>query len=92
MRSAILMLAILLMGVPGFAQKVNVDAAEDADFSKYGTYQFQNGTPVPSQLMDQRVVASIESSTKPSAARYPPAVHSGGPAPSQSGSRAKTQN
>lgn len=60
MRSLILMLAILLMGVPGFAQKVNVDAAEDADFSKYTTYQFQNGTPVPSQLMDQRVVVAIQ--------------------------------
>jgi hypothetical protein len=46
--------------VPCFAQKVNVDFAEDADFSKFRTYQYQNGTLVPSQLMDQRVIAAID--------------------------------
>lgn len=60
MKSGILTLALILTTVPCFAQKVNVDAAEDADFSKYRTYQYQNGTPVPSALMDQRVIAAIE--------------------------------
>jgi len=61
MKMRFLTLAIILMAVvPCFAQKVNVDSAEDADFSKFQTYQYQNWTPVPSQLMDQRVIAAIE--------------------------------
>ena len=61
MKTRWLTLAIILMAVvPCFAQKVNVDSAEGVDFAKYRTYQYQNGTPVPSPLMDQRVIAAIE--------------------------------
>ena len=61
MKSTILTLVAILVGVPAFAQKVNVDFAEDADFSQYQTYQYKKSeVPVPSQLMDQRVVAAIE--------------------------------
>lgn len=61
MKSTLLTIVVVLAGVPAFAQKVNVDFAEDADFSGYQTYQYKKSdAPVPSQLMDQRVVAAIE--------------------------------
>ena len=61
MKKALLTLAIVsLAAAPCFAQKVNIDFADGVDFSPYRTYQYQVGTPIPSQLMDQRVTAALE--------------------------------
>ncbi len=60
MKTRFITLALLVLAVPCFAQKVNVDFDKEADFGKHRTYQYQNGTPIPNQLMDQRVLASIE--------------------------------
>jgi hypothetical protein len=53
-------LVILLLAVPGFAQKVNIDYDEDADFTVLHTYAWHEGTPIPNQLMHQRVIAAVD--------------------------------
>jgi hypothetical protein len=53
-------LAILLLAVPGFAQKVNIDYDEAADFAALQTYAWREGTAIPNPLMHQRVVAAVE--------------------------------
>lgn len=53
-------MAILLLAVPCFAQKVTVDYDDQADFTKISTYAWQVGTPIPNQLMDQRVIAAVD--------------------------------
>jgi hypothetical protein len=53
-------LMILLLAVPGFAQKVNIDYDEEADFTVLQTYAWHEGTPIPNQLMDQRVIAAVD--------------------------------
>ena len=53
-------LAILLLAVPSFAQKVNIDYDEEADFTVLQTYAWHEGTPIPNALMDQRVIAAVD--------------------------------
>ncbi len=53
-------LMILLLAVPGFAQKVNIDYDEEADFTDLQTYAWREGTPIPNQLMHQRVIAAVD--------------------------------
>lgn len=55
-----LVLTVLLIAVPGLAQKTTVDYDEDADFTTMSTYSWQVGTPIPNQLMDQRVIAAVD--------------------------------
>lgn len=52
--------AFLLSTVTGFAQDVNVDYDDKADFTKISTYAWEAGTPIPNQLMDQRVIAAVD--------------------------------
>lgn len=53
-------LAVALIATPAFAQKVTVDYDHEADFTKYSTYAWKEGSPIPNPLMDQRVVAAVE--------------------------------
>jgi uncharacterized protein DUF4136 len=50
----------LLMTGTAFAQKVTIDFDRNADFSKYRTYSFGQGTPAPETLMNQRIQDAIE--------------------------------
>jgi uncharacterized protein DUF4136 len=50
-----------LMTGTAFAQKVTVDFDRNADFSKYKTYSFGEGTPAPETLTNQRIQEAIES-------------------------------
>ena len=56
----VLGLAFVLVALPGFAQRVNVDFDKTTDFSRYVTYAWTEGTPVPNPLGDQRIVSAIE--------------------------------
>ena len=56
---AIAMLCLVL-AVTASAQKVTVDWDKAANFSGFKTYVYALGTPVPNQLMDQRIVSGIE--------------------------------
>ena len=58
--SSALILAVSLVAVPSFAQKTTIDYDEGADFTKLSTYAWQVGTPIPNQLMDQRVIAAVD--------------------------------
>jgi hypothetical protein len=40
--------------------KVTVDWDKTADFTKYKTYWWDKGTPVPNQLMHDRIIAAID--------------------------------
>jgi Domain of unknown function (DUF4136) len=53
-------LCFLLMTGTAFAQKVTIDFDRNADFSKYRTYSFGQGTPAPETLMNQRIQEAIE--------------------------------
>lgn len=55
-------LVLILVG-PGIslAQKTTVDWDRDADFSKYQTYMWSEGSNVPSPLQHQRLVSAVES-------------------------------
>jgi hypothetical protein len=50
----------LLMTGTASAQKVTVDFDREADFSKYKTYAFAQGTPAPETLTNQRIQEAIE--------------------------------
>ena len=50
----------LVLGVTASAQKVTVDWDKSTNFSAFKTYVYALGTPVPNQLMDQRIVSGIE--------------------------------
>ncbi|MFN8006198.1 MAG: DUF4136 domain-containing protein [Terriglobia bacterium] len=53
-------LFILLLPILALGQKVTVDFEKEVNFSKFKTYSWGRGTPVPNPMMDQRVVAGIE--------------------------------
>lgn len=53
-------LTMVLVSVRSFAQKVWVDYDHEADFTEYSTYAWKEGVPIPSPLMDQRVVDAVE--------------------------------
>jgi len=48
-----------VLALTAFAQKILVDSDSSVDFSKFKTYAWRTGTPAPSPLMDQRVIAAI---------------------------------
>ena len=59
----LVVMAVSLVPACGGA-KTTVDYDREADFSKYKTYAYEKGTPVDNQLMDQRVVAALETQMK----------------------------
>lgn len=52
--------ALLLTPAAAFAQKVNTDFDAAADFTKYKTYVWTEGTPSPNPLGEQRVHDALE--------------------------------
>jgi hypothetical protein len=53
--------AMVLVPALALAQKTSYDFDKGADFSKFKTYALKEGTPVGQQLIDDRIVAAIES-------------------------------
>jgi len=54
---------VLLLAVPVLlsAQKTSFDFDRTADFSKYRTFAWEEGTPAPDAFLHKRIVAAIES-------------------------------
>jgi hypothetical protein len=50
----------LILGLAACTSKVYVDYDKQADFSKYRTYAWQEGTPAKNPLMDRRIVTAID--------------------------------
>ena len=59
-RHTIQLLTLLLLPGVALSQKVNTDYDKAANFSSYHTYAWAKGTPVPNQLMDERVISNID--------------------------------
>ena len=57
---AALLVALLLLSASALAQKVSVDYDRSADFTKYKTYAWAEGTPAKDPLMHERIVAAVE--------------------------------
>ena len=57
--AAAMVLAVLCAG-PGYAQKVKLDYDKKADFSRYKTYAWLEGTPARQKLWHLHLVGSIE--------------------------------
>jgi hypothetical protein len=53
-------LAILLAPAPLLAQKVSYDYNKSANFASFKTYSHQDGTKVGQPLIDERIVAAID--------------------------------
>jgi hypothetical protein len=60
LRSTFPLLMGFLLLTSAQAQKVNTDYDHAANFSNYHTYAWSKGTPVPNQLMDERVISNID--------------------------------
>jgi hypothetical protein len=53
---------LLVFGLgTALAQEVNVEWDPDTDFTKYGTYKWEEGTPLENPLLQQEVVSVVES-------------------------------
>ena len=52
--------AVLCLGTVAVAQQVSVDFDRSADFSKFKTYAWADGTPVQDDLNHKRIVRAIE--------------------------------
>jgi hypothetical protein len=50
----------LLLPIVALAQKTSYDFDKTADFTAYKTYALKDGTPVGQPLIDQRIVAAID--------------------------------
>jgi len=59
-RGAIAALAMLLVPTLAGAQKVSYDFDKTANFASFRTYALKDGTKVGQQLIDDRIVAAIE--------------------------------
>ena len=59
-RLAIAALAVLLVPTLAGAQRVSYDYNKTASFAGFKTYAFKDGTKVGQQLIDDRIVAAIE--------------------------------
>ena len=65
MRFARFGLGLVALSVASLAlASVSVDFNKAADFSKYKTYQWKQGTPTPNPLMQERLKAAIEKELK----------------------------
>ncbi|MDR4493986.1 MAG: DUF4136 domain-containing protein [Nitrospirales bacterium] len=55
------MISVAVAGGDGLhIQGVYIDYDKEADFSKYRTYAWAQGTPTKNQLMDRRIVSAID--------------------------------
>jgi hypothetical protein len=61
MKIAVAALAILLAPTLAAAQKTSYDFDKSIDFTGFKTYAFKDGTKVGQKLIDDRIVAAIES-------------------------------
>src|ERR671925_172602 len=52
--------SLLLLGTIALAQSVTYDFDGSADFSKFKTYSWARGNPVPDELNHRRIVQAIE--------------------------------
>ncbi len=59
-RLVTLALAMMLMPALAMAQKVSYDFDKTANFASFKTYALKDGTKVGQQLIDDRIVAAIE--------------------------------
>jgi Domain of unknown function (DUF4136) len=59
-RLVILAIAVLLTPTVAVAQKVSYDYDKSVDFAALKTYAFKDGTKVGQQLIDDRIVAAID--------------------------------
>ena len=57
---AIPVLALTLVAMACSSVTVNTDFDRGADFSRYQTYSWRQGTPARNQLMDRRIVAAVD--------------------------------
>lgn len=57
---AALTIAALLAPAPVLAQKVSYDYEKSANFAAFKTYAFKDGTKVGQPLIDDRIVAAID--------------------------------
>ena len=64
MKLAAAALAILLVPAIASAQKTSYDFDKTEDFTKFKTYALKDGTKVGQQLIDDRIVAAIETELK----------------------------
>jgi hypothetical protein len=55
------LVGLVLVPALAMAQKTSYDFDKSANFSAYKTYALKEGTPVGQQLIDDRIVAAIES-------------------------------
>jgi hypothetical protein len=55
------LLALLATPTLSRAQKISYDFNPAADFSRFRTFAWREGTPAPEQFLHQRIVAAIES-------------------------------
>ncbi|MEG9435484.1 DUF4136 domain-containing protein [Edaphobacter sp. HDX4] len=60
LRSTLPLAVGFLLATCAMGQKVQTDFDQSANFSNYHTYAWTKGTPVPNQLMDERVISSID--------------------------------
>ena len=60
MKIAVAALAILLAPTLAAAQKTSYDFDKSVDFTSFKTYGFKDGTKVGQKLIDDRIVAAIE--------------------------------
>ena len=60
MRTLTAALAVLIAAPVLLAQKTSYDYEKTADFAAFKTYQFKDGTKVGQPLIDERIVAAID--------------------------------
>ena len=60
MKIAVAALAILLAPTLAAAQKTSYDFDKSVDFTSFKTYGFKDGTKVGQKLIDDRIVAALE--------------------------------
>jgi len=60
LRTALLIRACLIPLSLSAEQKISVDYDRDVDFSRYSTYTWREGRPVPNPLIDKRVLDAID--------------------------------
>lgn len=51
---------LFLLAMTGCTSKVYIDYDKHADFTKYQTYAWTEGTPAKNQLMDHRIITAID--------------------------------
>ena len=63
MKNYLCVVALALTPVAAYAQKTTYDYDKTATFAEYKTYALKEGTPVGNELIDQRIITAIETTT-----------------------------